>query len=139
MSKLKIWSCPDCHRQFKHAHQWHSCYSGKIDDHFVNKPLEIRSLFDHLIHSLAGYLKFSISPVKTTIYLKNYSSFAAVYVRKKYLIVEFAADKVILDERIFKSTQYTKKLRIHYTRIHVKKDIDDLFIGWIRDAYELSG
>lgn len=139
MIKHNRWICPDCERLFKHPNQWHSCYKGIIDDHFQNKPIEIRHLFDELVDKLSDTLAFSITPLKSTIYLTAISHFAAIHVRQKYIIIEFSNDSPIMNERVYRSQPYTMKLFTHFMRIRNDDEIDNQFIAWITEAYEMTG
>lgn len=139
MTKHKLWICPDCNRSFKHPNQWHSCYKGIVDEHFQNKPLETRALFDELIDTLSDSISFSVTSLKSAIYLTAISHFVAVYVRKKYLIIEFSNNSPFMDERVYQTQPYTQNIFTHFIKINKVEDIDDHLIAWITDSYELTG
>ncbi len=139
MIKLKQWTCPDCKRTFKHPNQWHSCFKGIIDDHFQGKSITIRKLFDELANALIDSIPFSITPLKTAVYLTAEYHFAAIFIRRNYLIIEFSNDIPFMDERIHRSQQVSKTLYSHFVKIKDKKEIDTQLLDWLHTAYELTG
>ncbi len=139
MKKREKWTCPDCERSFKHPNQWHSCTTQTLEKHFEGKSLEVKELFDELVKTLASDLVFTLTPLKSEIYLTAESNFVAIYVRKEHLVIEFANGLPFMEERIHRTQQISKSLYIHHVKIRSNHDIDEQFLGWINEAYELTG
>ena len=110
-----------------------------MEQHFEGKSLEVKKLFDSLIEILKIDLAFTITPLKSEIYLTAKSNFVAVYVRKEHLVIEFANGWPFMEERIHRTQQVSKTLYIHHVKIRQPEDLDEQFLGWINEAYELTG
>src|SRR5689334_22873386 len=72
------WECPTCRRRFAKAHQWHSCETKKLEEHFRGRDPELRGIFDELVRRLRKLGPVEVDPVKTAINLTARRHFGAV-------------------------------------------------------------
>lgn len=110
-----------------------------LKNQFVNKEPIVREIYDTLMNSLVSWEGIQAAPKKTSIHLDRRTSFAGVHTRKKYINLNIRTDYPIEHPRIEKSEQISKNRYHHLVRLDKPEDIDDQLLGWLRDAYELSG
>ena len=108
------------------------------DEHFRDKPDEIRALYDRLVALTEKFGPVEEDPKKTSIHLNRKTAFAGVAVRKGHIILTIKSDRAIASPRIFKSEQTSAKRFHHEVKIAKLKDLDAELRGWLRAAYDLS-
>ena len=62
-SSTATWECPTCRRRFAKAHQWHSCETKKLEEHFRGRDPELRGIFDELVRRLRKLGPVEVDPV----------------------------------------------------------------------------
>ena len=85
----------------------------KVDDHFVGKPVELRSVYDRLVAMAETFGPVEQDPKKTSIHLNRETAFAGVAVRKAHIVLTIKSDRKIKSPRIFKSEQTSAKRFYH--------------------------
>jgi len=134
---VTTWTCPKCKRQFGKKKQWHSCLSYSVEDHFKDKSPELKKTFDSLEQRARRFGPVRTDAVKSLITLSGQSHFAAVYVRKNSLSVEFALERKLSDERIEKSTKLLNRY-CHFVNLTKPQDVDKQLMAWLEEAYFLT-
>lgn len=71
-------------------------------------------------------------------HLVRSTAFLGVQARKSSLLLTIKASQPIVSKRICKSEQTSKSRWHHEMKLSVAKEIDREFLGWARQAYELS-
>lgn len=99
----------------------------------------MRTLFDELIGKLKSSQSFKLTPLKSAVYLTAHSHFAAVFIRKNHLVLEFSNENPFMDERVHRTEKVSGTLYSHFANIRSDQDIDTQLIEWIQEAYELTG
>ena len=110
-----------------------------LDSHFNGKKPIVRAMYDRLVSSLRKFGKIIEEPKKTSIHLVNVSAFAGVQTRETYILLNIKADHKIESPRIHKGEQISVRRFHHRVKISGLSDIDSELIGWLREAYALSG
>ena len=110
-----------------------------LDSHFSGKEPSVRAMYDRLLSSLRKFGKIIEEPKKTSIHLVNVSAFAGVQTRGTYILLNIKADHKIESPRIHKAEQISAKRFHHRVKISSLNEIDTELIGWLNEAYALSG
>ncbi len=110
-----------------------------LDSHFDGKEPIVRAMYDRLLASLRKFGKVIEEPKKTSIHLVNVSAFAGVQTRGAYILLNIKADHKIESPRIHKGEQISAKRFHHSVKISSLSEIDTELLGWLHDAYVLSG
>jgi len=110
-----------------------------LDSHFSGKEPIVRAMYDRLLSSLRKFGKIIEEPKKTSIHLVNVSAFAGVQTRGTYILLNIKADHKLESPRIHKAEQISAKRFHHRVKISSLSEIDTELIGWLHEAYALSG
>lgn len=110
----------------------------QIDDHFDGKPPQLKAAYDKLLDALRTFGTVKEASKKTSIHLEKNSGFAGVHPRKDAFNLEFRTGAKIEHPRIIRSQQLSARRFEHTVRIESTNDVDDLLLGWLKDAYDLS-
>ncbi|MBI5351275.1 MAG: hypothetical protein HZB50_01415 [Chloroflexi bacterium] len=110
-----------------------------LESHFSGKEPVVRALYDHMLASLRKFGKVIEEPKKTSIHLVNVSAFAGVQTRGAYILLNIKADRKIESARIHKGEQISAKRFHHRVKISSLSEIDNELLGWLQEAYDLSG
>lgn len=109
-----------------------------VDQHFADKPAEIRELYDRLVALVERFGPVEQDPKKTSIHLNRRTAFAGIAVRKAHLILTIKSDRPPSSPRIFKSQQTSASRWHHEVKLTTPKDLDAEMRQWLKAAYELS-
>ena len=110
-----------------------------MESHFSGKEPSVRKMYDHLLSALRKFGKVIEEPKKTSIHLVNVSAFAGVQTRGTYILLNIKADHKIESPRIHKADQVSASRFHHRVKISNLSEIDSELIGWLHEAYDLSG
>jgi hypothetical protein len=110
-----------------------------IKSHFDGKALNVRHTYDRLVEVLSGFGPITEEAKKTSIHIVNATALAGVATRKSHLILTVKSDRRLESPRIHKSEQTSAKRFHHEIKLASPGDIDQELIGWLKDAYSLSG
>jgi hypothetical protein len=133
------WICPKCNRQFKHATDYHSCVKVDVKTHFNGKSPGIKKIYDRILKEVKKFGKVNVSPVQSSIMLKNVSTFLGLRVAKGWVEIDFFLPEETHDFPIHKTMRYTKKKTIHYVRLESAAQVDKQLVQWIKTSYEMAG
>ena len=110
-----------------------------LESHFSGKEPSVRAMYDHLLSALREFGKVIEEPKKTSIHLVNVSAFAGVQTRGTYILLNIKADHKIESLRIHKADQVSARRFHHRVKISSLSEIDSELIGWLHEAYAMSG
>ena len=110
-----------------------------MDSHFSGKEPSVRKMYDRLLSALREFGKVIEEPKKTSIHLVNVSAFAGVQTRGTYILLNIKADHKIESPRIHKGEQISAKRFHHRVKISSVSEIDKELLGWLHEAYTMSG
>ena len=110
-----------------------------LDSHFSGKEPSVRTMYDRLLSALREFGKVIEEPKKTSIHLVNVTAFAGVQTRGTYILLNIKADHKLESPRIHKAEQISARRFHHRVKISSLSEIDNELIGWLHEAYMLSG
>ena len=133
-----LWECPDCHRQFANANQSHACGVHDLEHHFVNRPPEIRALYDQFVEAINDIGPVIINPEKTRIAFQVRMSFAQITPRNRWLDGHLVLARRCESPMFSKIETFSPRNHLHVFRIVYPSDIDDEMRKYLRDAYDVG-
>jgi hypothetical protein len=133
-----MWTCPECHRQFKNRIQDHSCGQFTIERVFENKPGEIFALFQQLSDTVKTFGEMQVRAVKNGVMFSVKSTFLALKPHQRYLAVEFTGGIAHDEFPVEKCIKISKNEFAHILRIELNEEIDEQLIGWLKEAYRYN-
>ncbi len=136
--KPPLWRCPDCGRRFANRNQTHACGRHGLEPHFEGKSPEVRELFDALVGLLQRFGPVTLLPEKTRIAFQVRMSFAAVSVRKTYLVGHFVLGRRVEHPRFLRVETYSPRNHLHAFRLASATELDAEFTAWAQEAYAVG-
>jgi hypothetical protein len=133
-----LWRCARCGRQFANTNQSHACGRHELDDHFRDKPAEIRALFEAIVAAIRAIGPVEILPEKTRIAFQVRMSFAQVTPRRGWIDGHVVLARRVEDPRFRKVETFSPRNHLHAFRLRDRGEIDDQFLAWLREAYAVG-
>jgi hypothetical protein len=109
-----------------------------LDLHFEGKGQDVRELFEALVALFKRIGPVAILPEKTRIAFQVRMSFAAVSVRRNYMVGHFVFARRVEHPRFLRIETYSPRNHLHAFRIDAMTDLDEEFAKWAREAYEVG-
>jgi Domain of unknown function (DUF5655) len=134
----RLWKCPHCRRRFANRNQSHFCGSYSLDDHFAGKNEAVRNLFEALVRLLRGFGPVTVLPEKTRIAFQVRMSFAAVSVRRTYLVGHLVLARRVEHPRFARIETISPRNHVHHFRVDRESDLDQDFCEWACEAYAVG-
>jgi len=110
-----------------------------VSQHFEGKDPAVKSIYDRILKESHKFGKVLEEPKKTSIHLVNKSAFAGVATQKAALVLNIKSASPIKDARIRKSEKISASRFHQEVKLTSPAEVDDLLIGWLKEAYLLSG
>jgi hypothetical protein len=110
-----------------------------ISDHFENKDPVVKSIYDRILNESRKFGTVTEEPKKTSIHLVHKSAFAGVATRKNILILNIKSAAPIKHARIAKSEQISASRFHQEVKLTSPDDVDSVLVGWLKEAYGISG
>jgi hypothetical protein len=110
-----------------------------ISRHFENKEPVVKSIYDRILKESRKFGAVTEEPKKTSIHLVNKSAFAGVATRKNALILNIKSAAPIRHPRIAKSEQLSASRFHQEVKLTSPEEVDSILVGWLKDAYAISG
>ena len=110
-----------------------------VKNHFEGKDPVVRKIYDQLLKKAHQFGPVVEDPKKTSIHLNNVTAFAGVATRKNAIVLTIKSDRDLGSPRIHKSEQTSARRFHHEVKLTAPSDVDAELIGWLKDAYALSG
>lgn len=133
-----MWTCPECKREFQKVNQSHSCNVFPLENHFAGKEEVGKTLFDEFVARVRAEVGVArIDSPECCIHLVKNSTFAAVWVRKDRIKIDFRLEHKIDSPRFSKMVQMSAKRYLYYMDIMSPEDMDAELMGWLKESYDL--
>ena len=133
------WVCPKCNRQFKYETSYHSCVKVDVGKHFINKKPNVKEVYEKILKETKKFGKVNISPVQTSIMLKNVSTFLGINLRKDSVDIIFFLPEETNEFPIYKTFRYGKNKVAHSIRLESTAEVDKQLVRWMKISYGLAG
>lgn len=125
------------HRHFVHSYRQRVPWT--VEDHLRNKPEASVALFHRFVDLLSSIGPFLYSPSKTTVTFKgSRRGFAGARPDRRGLVGYLDLQRIVEDPRITSVSPYTAKLFTHHFRINALEQLDETFLGWLREAHAVG-
>ena len=112
--------------------------SDCLDDHFLDKSVEVRATFDAIVEAVAQFGPVTILPEKTRIALHARMSFAAFMPRRHWLNGHLVLARRIDNPRFSKVETFSPRNVLHAFRLSSPPEVDAELIDWLGAAYEVG-
>jgi hypothetical protein len=134
-----MWSCPKCTRIFIKVHQPHGCRKIPLEKHFQGKE-KAKELFDFLVkHINENIGECKIVSIPCCVHLFGHYDFLAALPKKDRLEVRIVLNREIENKRLKLSVPMSAKIIKNCFDIFSKNEIDNEFLGWLKESYYLKG
>ena len=134
--QIKLWTCPECGRQFERTGQAHSCKPFPLEQHFKGKPSG-KLLFEKLKQAIKKQTgPFKIESLECCIHFVSTFTFAAVKIFKEKIRVDFSLSRKLNSQRINQFVQMSAHRYLYAIDILTENEIDDELMKWIEEALE---
>jgi len=110
-----------------------------IERHLQGAPASAVELYRLFIRAVGQIGPFGYAVSKTTITLKgSRRGFAGARPDRHGVRGYMDLQREVRGPQIISVSPYTKRLFVHHFRLTAPADIDDDFIGWLREAYAVG-
>ena len=113
--------------------------SATLSQHFEGKEPVVKSIYDHLLKESRKFGSVVEEPKKTSIHLVHKSAFAGIVTRKNALVLNIKSAAPIKHKRITKSEQISASRFHQEVKLTSPGEVDSVLIGWLKEAYAISG
>ena len=110
-----------------------------ISQHFENNNSIVKAIYDRILSDARTFGPVTEEPKKTSIHLVNKSAFAGVMTRRNALILNIKSAAPIRDARIKKSEQLSASRFHQEVKLTSPDEVDSVLVGWLKEAYAISG
>jgi hypothetical protein len=110
-----------------------------VSQHFENKDPMVKSIYERILKVSRTFGAVTEEPKKTSIHLVNKSAFAGVVTRKSALILNIKSSAPIKHARIAKSEQVSASRFHQEVKLTSPDEVDSSLVGWLKEAYAISG
>lgn len=133
-----MWQCETCKRSFAKTNQSHSCVSYSIDEHFKNKEQQ-RPFFNRYVDFVKKNVgDFNIEALPCCIHFVSTYTFAAAWILKDRIRIDFMTPQKIDSKRIVHIEQPSANRYVHYIEVKTVEDLDKELCNWLKQAYFLK-
>jgi len=109
-----------------------------LDEHFKNKA-KAKELFDYLLKQVDKKIgKTKIISLPCCIHLFGTYDFLAALPKRESIEIRIGLDRVIGGPRMIQSVPLSSKSYKNCFEISSLKEIDDEFMGWLKESYYLK-
>ena len=113
--------------------------SPTVSQHFEGKDPVVKSIYTRILKASRKFGKVIEEPKKTSIHLVNRSAFAGIATQKIALILNIKSASPIKHSRIKKSEQLSASRFHQEVKLTSPDEVDPVLIGWLQEAYLISG
>jgi len=110
-----------------------------VSQHFEGKEPVVKSIYERILKETRKFGKVIEEPKKTSIHLVNKSAFAGVATQKVALVLNIKSTLPIKHARIKKSEKVSASRYHQEIKLTSADEVDSVLIGWLQDAYLISG
>ena len=133
-ARPRMWRCPTCGRRFANRRQTHFCGRHDLEHHFARKSDGVRALFAALVALFERAGPVIVIPEKTRIAFQVRMSFAAVAIRRTYIVGHLVLARRIDHPRFVRVDTISPRNQVHVFRLASVADLDRQFAAWAREA-----
>jgi hypothetical protein len=133
-----LWRCPKCDRVFANRNQTHTCGLHDLDHHFAGREPVVRELYELVARAVRSIGPVIVLAEKTRIAFQVRMSFAQVTPRKRWLDGHVVLARRLEHPRFRKIETFSPRNHLHAFRLEQPSDIDDTFLAWVREAYDVG-
>lgn len=130
-----MWKCPKCDRVFKTKNQSHSCVKIELDDLFLDKPLNIRQMYEKLHSECSKFSKLTTDTTRGCVYFVDVERFLVIKPQKNGLILEFVLNGKYDVFPVIKIYDLGKGRYAHRLKLDAPDDINEQVISWVMEAF----
>jgi hypothetical protein len=110
-----------------------------VERHLSAQPAHTLELYEAFMARAEAIGPFTLAVAKSAITLKgSRRGFAGIVPKPAGLRGYLDLQRVVDDPRITTAEPYTKRLFVHHFRITTLDELDDEFVGWLREAYAVG-
>ena len=110
-----------------------------VERHLADRPDEVSDLYAAFVRALATCGPFEVSVTKTAIAFKGERrGFAGVTPMAAGLSGFMDLQRRVESPRFSRVSPYAKRLFVHRFRLTSPDELDDEFMSWLREAYEVG-
>ncbi len=117
---------------------WHSCGRFSLEALFARSEPHVFQLYKRIEDLVRSCGPVTAIPQKSRIVFQVRVRFLGVVPRKSYLQCGFGFARRNENARFYKIEQYAPRWISHYCRIESEEQLDDEFMSWIREAYDVG-
>ena len=110
-----------------------------VSQHFEGKEPVVKSIYERILKETRKFGKVIEEPKKTSIHLVNKSAFAGVATQKVALVLNIKSTLPITHARIKKSEKVSASRYHQEIKLTSPDEVDSVLIGWLQEAYSISG
>ena len=110
-----------------------------LSQHFEGKDPAVKFIYERIVKESRRFGTVIEEPKKTSIHLVNKSAFAGVVTRKNALILNIKSAAPIKHVRIAKSEKVSASRYHQEVKLTSPDDVDSVLLGWLKEAYSISG
>ena len=136
--KTPLWRCPACGQRFVTRNMSHSCGRYSIDEHFVDKPSEIRDIFDALLRVVRRFGRVHVYAQKSRIVFQTRGRFVSITPRKSHLGGHIWLKRPRTHPLVFRIESLLDRDFVHNFRLTKRDDLDESFCDLLREAYSVG-
>jgi hypothetical protein len=113
--------------------------SPTVSQHFEGKDPVVKSIYARILKETRKFGKVIEEPKKTSLHLVNKSAFAGVATQKAALVLNIKSASPIKHARIKKSEQVSASRFHQEVKLTSADEVDSILVGWLQEAYLISG
>jgi hypothetical protein len=110
-----------------------------VERHLQDRPVEVADLYRRFVAMAQECGPFSYSVNKSAINLKGSRRvFAGAVPKNRWLGGYLDLQREVHDPRIQRADPYTSRLFVNFFRVTELAELDEVFAGWLREAYQVG-
>jgi len=111
----------------------------KVADHFEGREGSVRATYDAILKATKKFGPVQEDPKKTSIHLNRKTAFAGIATRKAALVLTLKSGADIKSPHIAKREKVSANRWHLEVRLESPREVDRELVGWLENAYEMSG
>lgn len=131
-----LWTCARCGRRFLAANVWHACSQRELDEHFADKPANIRGLYEAwlaFVENNGGPI--TVLPQKTRIGFLAHRRFASVVVRRNWIECGLWLKRAATHPLFTRVQRETEREFVYIFRLTETSQLDKELAALVKEAY----
>jgi hypothetical protein len=138
ISRPPLFKCPKCGRLFANRNQSHFCARFSLREHLEGKSPPAVALFRDFAKLVKRCGPVRVVAEKTRIAFQVRMSFAAVSLRRRWIVGHVVLARRLENARFTKIESISPRNHVHSFRFDSREELDREVIGWLREAYRVG-